>query len=158
MSTNLTLSFALEEFAVSGSHPELVKPVPPQYWGNVRLLAESCLQPIRDLWGKPMEVLSGYRNAALNKAVKGSATSQHCVAQAADITTDDVRGLFVLLLTEDEDFPTGQIIAYPKQNFIHIATPSERYPVPSFFVSTTKKLYTRISSLSSLNSIAPAPW
>lgn len=153
--TQLTESFRLEEFAVSGSHPELVKPVPYQYWDNVRLLAESCLQPIRDLWGKPMKVLSGYRSDALNKAVGGSPTSQHKLAQAADISTENVRNLFVLLLTESPKFPTGQVIYYPAQQFVHIATPSERYPTPAFFVSLAKKSYTRISSLSALNSISP---
>ena len=151
--TELTPNFSLEEFAVSASHPELVVPVPPQYWGNVRRLAESCLQPIRDLWGKPIEILSGYRSHALNEAVGGSPTSQHCDASAADVTTDDVRGLFIQLLTEDPKFPSGQIIAYPKKGFLHIATPSARYPKPSFFISPSSKIYTRISSLNSLNSL-----
>lgn len=153
--TQLTDNFRLEEFAVSAAHPELVVPVPYQYWDSIRKLAETCLQPIRDLWGKPMHVDSGYRSDALNKAVGGSPTSQHKLAEAADISTENVRNLFVLLLTENPKFPTGQVIYYPAQQFVHIALPSERYPNPSFFVSLTKKSYTRISSLSALNSISP---
>lgn len=153
--TRITENFSLEEFAVSATHPELVKPVPIEYWDNVYRLAETCLQPIRDLWGKPMKILSGYRSDALNKAAKGSPTSQHRKAQAADVTTDDVRGLFVLLLTESPKFPTGQVIFYPKQNFIHIATPGDVYPKPAFFVSLASKSYTRVSSLAALNSLSP---
>ena len=149
----LTRNFSLAELSVSASHPQLVEPVPPQYWDNARKLAETCLQPIRDLWGKPIRVLSGYRSPALNRAVGGSETSQHAEASAADITTEDIRGLAVVLLTEDPKFPTGQTILYPRQRFIHVALPSARYPKPAFFISPSSKVYTRISSLSALNSL-----
>ena len=151
----LTENFDLSEFAVSGSHPELVEPVPLEYWDNVERLVTSCLQPIRDLWGKPMKVLSGYRSEKLNAAVGGSPTSQHRYAQEADITTDDVRGLYSLLLTEDPKFPTGQVIGYPAQRFIHIALPSEKYPKPAFFISPSKKNYVRVSSLSAFGALWP---
>lgn len=153
--TQFTKNCSLEEFAVSGSHPELVKPVPPQYWGNLRKLTETCLQPIRDLWGRPLKILSGYRSEALNTAVGGSPTSQHREAGAADITTEDVRGLFILLLTEDEKFPTGQVIYYPDRKFIHVAIPSIKYPTPSFFLCLSPKTYTRVSSYGSFLSLCP---
>lgn len=155
---HLSKDFRLSEFAVSGAYPELALPVPPQLLPNVRRLAVTCLQPIRDLWGKPIKILSGYRSRALNDAVGGSETSQHRDAQAADVTTDDIRGFCIQLLLEDPKFPTGQVIFYPRKGFCHIATPSARYPNPTFFVSLTGRTYTRVSSLPALNSIAPAPW
>ena len=48
-------------------------------------LITSCLQPIRDIHGKPILVTSGYRCAALNSKVGGSKTSQHVTGEAADI-------------------------------------------------------------------------
>ena len=47
-------------------------------------LCHKVLQPIRDEHGV-VTVNSCYRSPALNEAVKGSATSQHCKGQAADI-------------------------------------------------------------------------
>lgn len=59
---------------------------------NLELLATQLLDPVREMWGGPLRVNSGYRCAALNKAVGGSATSQHMAGQAADITTGSVLG------------------------------------------------------------------
>lgn len=153
--TQLTQNFSLEEFAVSGSHPDLVVPVPPQYLPHVRLLAESCLQPIRNLWSQPMKVLSGYRSPELNEAVNGSPTSQHMKAEAADIQTDRIRDFYAMLFREDPRFPAGQVIGYPSRGFVHIATPSLQYPSPAFFLCLSPKMYTRVSSTGSLNSLWP---
>lgn len=46
----------------------------------------SFLDIIRQLWGGPIYVNSGYRCKELNDAIKGSETSQHMKGQAADIT------------------------------------------------------------------------
>lgn len=54
---------------------------------NLSNLIENLLDPIRDAWGKPLNVNSGYRCPALNKAVGGKPTSQHLKGEAADITT-----------------------------------------------------------------------
>ena len=53
---------------------------------NLTNLIENLLDPIRDAWGKPLHVNSGYRCPALNKAVGGKPTSQHLKGEAADIT------------------------------------------------------------------------
>lgn len=55
---------------------------------SLKLLAENIFQPIRNHFGKPIWVSSGYRSAALNKAIKGSKTSQHCKGEAIDIDMD----------------------------------------------------------------------
>lgn len=49
----------------------------------LRAVAQELLQPIRDHFG-PVVVTSGYRGKALNAAVGGAASSQHCLGEAAD--------------------------------------------------------------------------
>lgn len=53
---------------------------------NLEALADNILDPLRAVWGKPIVVTSGYRSDALNRAVGGSAASQHTQGRAADIT------------------------------------------------------------------------
>jgi len=55
---------------------------------NFKKLANKIFQPIRSNFGVPIHISSGYRSAALNKFVKGSATSQHCTGEAIDIDMD----------------------------------------------------------------------
>jgi zinc D-Ala-D-Ala carboxypeptidase len=50
----------------------------------LQALVDNVLQPLRDKLG-PIVVTSGYRSPAVNKAIGGSATSDHCKGQAADI-------------------------------------------------------------------------
>lgn len=60
--------------------PDTLKP-------NMVNLCTKVLQPIRDRFGAPIVVGSGYRCPKLNKAVGGVASSQHMTAAAADIRT-----------------------------------------------------------------------
>lgn len=50
-------------------------------------LVRKVLQPLRDIYQKPMKINSGFRTPALNARVGGVATSQHCKGEAADIET-----------------------------------------------------------------------
>lgn len=52
---------------------------------NLKLLVEKVLDPLREAYGKPICVYSGYRSPALNKAVNGATNSQHLTGMAADI-------------------------------------------------------------------------
>lgn len=60
----------------------------PEHLDNMKVLAENVFEPIREHFGVPIYISSGYRSEALNKAVKGSKTSQHCKGQAMDIDMD----------------------------------------------------------------------
>jgi hypothetical protein len=51
---------------------------------SLQALVDNVLQPLRNKFG-PIIVTSGYRSPAVNKAIGGSATSDHCKGQAADI-------------------------------------------------------------------------
>jgi len=60
----------------------------PAHIENFKLLAENVFEPIRKHFGKPIHISSGYRSDALNKAISGSKTSQHCTGEAIDIDMD----------------------------------------------------------------------
>ncbi len=53
----------------------------------MKQVAEVCFEPMREWWGKPLTISSFFRCDALNKAVKGSKTSQHTQGKAIDIDT-----------------------------------------------------------------------
>jgi hypothetical protein len=55
---------------------------------NLEILAEKIFQPIREHFGVPIGISSGYRSKALNEAIGGSKTSQHCNGQALDLDAD----------------------------------------------------------------------
>jgi zinc D-Ala-D-Ala carboxypeptidase len=148
--TQLSEHFALEEMTVSAGHPELVEPIPHHLMPNVERLATEILEPIRRLW-HPMRVLSCYRPDKLNRAVGGSPTSQHREAGAADIQTQNERGLFMSMIQRPNKFPTGQVIGYPRQHFVHIALPSKRYPTPTFFVCIAPKVYQQVNNAAEAN-------
>lgn len=56
---------------------------------NAKILAAKVFEPIRMHFNKPIYLSSGYRSKALNSAIGGSATSQHCSAEAMDLDQDD---------------------------------------------------------------------
>jgi hypothetical protein len=60
----------------------------PEPLDNFKKLAENIFEPIRKHFGVPIHISSGYRSVALNKFIKGSATSQHCSGEAIDIDMD----------------------------------------------------------------------
>jgi zinc D-Ala-D-Ala carboxypeptidase len=60
----------------------------PQHIENFKKLAENVFQPIREHFGVPIYISSGYRSKALNTAVGGSLSSQHCSGEAIDIDMD----------------------------------------------------------------------
>ena len=52
---------------------------------NLTLFIEKVLDPIREDWGSPISVSSGYRCPVLNKAVGGAANSGHLYGYCADL-------------------------------------------------------------------------
>lgn len=53
---------------------------------RLQRLIETILDPLREWYGSPIIVTSGYRCEALNKAVGGVSTSYHQHGYASDIT------------------------------------------------------------------------
>ena len=95
---------------------------PPAIKVKLTSLINNLLDPIREVWGSPISVNSGYRCPVLNKAVGGVSTSQHQKGEAADITVGSPelnRQLFDLIATGDFDF--DQLIDESHYSWIHIS-------------------------------------
>lgn len=83
----LSPNFSLAEFTKSQTAARLgIRNTPsPTAVEAMRRLCTDLLEPLRDRVGGPIVVTSGYRSAALNRAIGGSATSQHSKGEAVDI-------------------------------------------------------------------------
>ena len=89
---------------------------------NLKKLVEFILDPLREKYGKPIYVNSGYRCPALNKAVKGSKTSHHMQGLAVDITTRSIAGNKILFnLIQELKLPFDQLIDEQKLKWIHVS-------------------------------------
>ena len=84
---------------------------------NIRALVENVLQPLRDAWGGPLVINSGYRCRELNEAVGGVETSQHRTGSAADVGVTDPYAL--AKLAKKLNLPFDQMIVYP--DFVHFS-------------------------------------
>jgi phosphoribosylaminoimidazole-succinocarboxamide synthase len=60
----------------------------PEHIENFKKLAVNVFEPIRKHFGVPIHISSGYRSKALNTAIGGSLSSQHCTGEAIDIDMD----------------------------------------------------------------------
>ena len=80
-------------------------------------LVIEVLQPLRDAWGEPLHVNSGYRCKELNELVGGVPTSQHVKGEAADIAADNPYKL--ACLASNLKLPYDQMILYPE--FVHFS-------------------------------------
>ena len=90
---------------------------------NLENLVEKVLDPLREMYGKPIRVNSGYRSMAVNLAVKGATTSQHLKGEAADITAGspaENRRLFEMLA--NGGYPFDQLIDEKQYTWIHVSS------------------------------------
>jgi zinc D-Ala-D-Ala carboxypeptidase len=55
---------------------------------NLKVICEEVFDKVREYFGVPLFISSGYRSAALNKAIGGSATSDHNLGRALDLDQD----------------------------------------------------------------------
>ena len=61
-----------------------------EHLNNMIHTANAIFQPMREHFGKPIFVSSGYRSPELNKAIGGASNSQHCKGEALDLDNDAV--------------------------------------------------------------------
>jgi|GEM_PF-217167 len=81
-----------------------IKNVPTEkHLTAMKALAKNVFEPVRVHFDKPIRVNSFFRSSALNKAIGGSTTSQHCKGEAIDM--DATKG-----------FTNKQIYNYIKNN------------------------------------------
>lgn len=91
---------------------------------NMTALIEKVLDPLREAYGRPIIVTSGYRCEQLNKLVGGSASSQHKKGEAADIKTiedtpEENRKLYDLIIKLK--LPFDQLINEHGFDWIHVS-------------------------------------
>ena len=86
----LSKNLSLKEVVKSNTASRLGIDNTPEDWEieNLKAVAENVFQPIRDHFGVPIAVSSGYRGKQLNKAIGGSKYSQHMVGEALDLDAD----------------------------------------------------------------------
>ena len=93
---------------------------------HLTLLVQFILDPLREKYGKPIIVSSGYRCEELNKLLNGSKTSLHKNGLAADITTGSVsenKKLFDLIIKLN--LPFDQLIDEKNYQWIHVSYSSK---------------------------------
>lgn len=96
----------------------------PEEKQNLISLVENILDPLREAYGKPIIITSGYRCKQLNKAVGGASTSQHLTGEAADIrsvedTVSENKKLFDLI--QSLKLPFDQLIDEYNLNWVHVS-------------------------------------
>ena len=101
--------FTLKEFSHSDTAVSLGidNTIPEECKENIRHLVHCVLDPLRELWGLPIRVTSGYRSPELNEELSGAENSYHMDGCAADIAaTDPTRNVELMSLIR----PTAQYI------------------------------------------------
>ena len=91
---------------------------------NLTALVANVLDPLREAYGKPIVVNSGYRCPKLNRAVGGVAKSQHLTGMAADIRSANAsvtehKKLFNLI--QELKLPFDQLIDEHNYKWIHVS-------------------------------------
>lgn len=94
----------------------------PEQEERLKELTDNVLDPLREAYGKPIRVNSGYRCQKLNKAVKGSPTSDHMKGMAADITGGSPRENKILFeMIQWLDLPFKQLIDEKGFAWVHVS-------------------------------------
>lgn len=60
----------------------------PEHLENLKIICVEVFDKVRTHFGVPLFISSGYRSEALNKAIKGSRTSDHSLGRALDLDQD----------------------------------------------------------------------
>lgn len=116
----ISKNFTLEEFTHSETAQRLKidNALGTEQIINLCALVHHVLQPLRDHYGQPVKISSGYRCPALNNAVGGVSRSQHMRGQAADIK---IQGVTPTLIADyiANHLTYDQVIIYP--TFVHVS-------------------------------------
>lgn len=122
MASKISKNFTFEEFTKSDVAKRYHINNAVTDWAvrdNIIALVENILQPLRDAWGQPLFINSGYRCPELNShpMVGGSKTSQHVTGQAADVGCSDPYALASLVKKMGLQY--DQMILYA--TFVHLS-------------------------------------
>lgn len=91
---------------------------------SLTALVEKVLDPLREAYGKPIIVTSGYRCPKLNAIVGSTPSSQHVKGEAADIksvqdTPEENKKLFDLIVKLK--LPFDQLINEHNYDWVHVS-------------------------------------
>ena len=91
----LSANFSLEELTKSQTAERQSIPNNPDENGiyYLRMVAEKILQPVRNRYGIPFSVSSGFRSVDLCLAIGSKATSQHTKGQAVDFEVPGISNM-----------------------------------------------------------------
>ena len=129
----ITKNFSMEELVASNTARMKGIDNTPDKEVEARLvqLAQQVLQPLRDSYGKPIMISSGYRCQALNKAIGGVSTSQHLKGEAVDINNGQIENKKLFLLAskmiKEGVIEVGQLIDEKGYKWLHISLPDNKH-------------------------------
>ena len=127
----LSQNFTLQEYTKSQTalRQGIDNTPTEEHMANATALFRNVVQKVRDQFGVTV-INSGYRGEALNKAVGGSSTSQHCKGEAVDIECPGTPNYDVAKWIEDNlDFDQLILEFYtpgiPDSGWVHVSYKSE---------------------------------
>ena len=115
LSKNFSLSEMIRTSAPYENYPQVHERI------ALKQLVDNVLQPLRDMYGKPIRVNSGYRSPVVNRHVGGAPKSQHTKGQAADITAGSKQENKVMFDLIREHLPFDQLITEYDYQWIHVS-------------------------------------
>ena len=126
----LSKNFTLEELTYSATAARKgIDNTPSEKEINaLKRLCTNVLQPIRDEYGMPIVITSGYRCKELNSLVGGAPSSQHRYGEAADMKVGNKtqnKALFDLIakMIKAGKITVGQLINEYSYSWIHVSLP-----------------------------------
>ena len=116
LSKNFTLAELTRTSAPYENYPQVKERI------ALKQLVDNVLQPLRDLYGKPIKVNSGFRSPLVNKHVGSkSENSQHLKGEAADITCGSREENIKLYNLIRDNLPFDQLINEYDFSWVHVS-------------------------------------
>lgn len=115
--------FTIEELTKSETAEEHGIDNTPTKGAREKLVAlvDNVLDPLREMYGKPITVNSGYRGPVLNSCIGGEKTSQHVKGEAADITVGSKEGNKKLFDLIRDNLTFDQLINEYDYSWVHVS-------------------------------------
>ena len=88
---------------------------------NIRKLVDNVLDPLREMYGKPIKINSGYRSPMVNARVNGAKNSDHVKGMAADITGGSKTENKILFELIRDNFTFRQLINEHNFSWVHVS-------------------------------------
>lgn len=92
-----------------------------EYTENLIELANNIFEPIREHFGKPIRISSGFRSKLLNSKLKGAPNSQHTIGQAIDIDQGDREENKQIFEFIKDNLPFDQLINEFDYDWVHVS-------------------------------------